>query len=216
MSQDEDKVNLIMNSNICNDGTLATDANPCLYAWHDKVSNNNYGPDTAMENLYNATKNWSNVPNMDLSGENAYIDENNGSDSTKGYVGITTNNGVVIITGKNGAPSTTIGTASNPLKARLPKEGEVMLPNNSFCTYSFGSCPPWLVENLANLNIDKYATTPKIDNIHGYWILSSHSGDSYMARGVGSGGNMSEYGTNTINKYIGLRAVITIPKTYLP
>ena len=78
---ENEKVSLIMSNNICDDGTLATPSRPCTVEWlsqedFDKVPYNNpsayhrsddcaKGPITAMNYLYEATKNWSNIPNID-------------------------------------------------------------------------------------------------------------------------------------------------------
>ena len=217
------KVNLIMNSNICADGTIPTSTNTCLYAWHAGVDNNNYGPDTAMTNLYNATKNWNNIPDMDLSGTNAYEDENNKTDSTKGYTGITTNNGVATITGKNGATSTTIGTTELPLKSRLPREDEVTSTEAGCHVYNsdadYGSCNYFLVSNLyyneSQFNsycttcVSKYASNNGTGNIYGYWLLSSNPGRSGSARSVDCYGLVYRDYTSYAS-YSGLRPVITV------
>ena len=178
-----DKVHLIMDRNICEDGTVATEQNTCIVAWHAGEENNNYGPDTAMTYLYNATKNWSNVPNMELT----YTDENN-SGTNYGYTGITTSNGVAKITGKNGASNTTIGTTSAPLKVRLPKENEVSGTDGNHCTGSSGSCPAWVVEYLNDSGTPSsdsyYPDNELISGISGYWLLSSYSGYSGSARFV--------------------------------
>ena len=219
LSVEGDKVHLIMDRNICEDGTVATETNTCLVAWHAGtwhagVDNNNYGPDTAMTYLYNATKGWSNVPNMELT----YTDENNTSSTTQGYTGITTRNGVATITGKNGASNTTIGTTSQPLKARLPKENEVSGTDGNHCTDSSGSCPAWLVEYLndsAGVSNDSYYSRNElISGIYGYWLLSSYPGDSSIARIVGYGGGVGYNGTSTVIVN-GVRAIITVSKSDL-
>ena len=69
--------NLIMDRNICSDGTAATEDNKCLVAWVSKLDyndddnygengNNNKGPITAMDYLYNATKSWTNTKEMTI------------------------------------------------------------------------------------------------------------------------------------------------------
>ena len=206
-----DKVHLIMDRNICEDGTVATETNKCLVAWH-AGADNNYGPDTAMAYLYNATKNWSNVPNMELT----YMDENN-SGTNYGYTGITTSNGEATITGKNGASNTTIGTASAPLKARLPKESEVSGTDGKHCTESSGSCPAWLVEYLSDSSTPSssyYSNNELISGIYGYWLLSSDLGNSSSARYVGYYGNVdfNEASRASVN---GVRPVITVLKSNL-
>ena len=203
-----DKVHLIMDRNICEDGTVATEQNTCLVAWHAGENNNNYGPDTAMTYLYNGTKNWTNVPDMMMD----YEDENNKTDSTKGgYTGITISNGVATITGKNGASNTTIGTTSQPLKARLPKENEVSGTDGNHCTESAGSCPSWLVEYMNDSgtpsNDSYYFNNELISGINGYWLLSSYLGNSGLARIVdyfGYVGYNNTYGASSV------RPVITV------
>ena len=226
LSVEGDKVNLIMNSNICSDGTPADKDHQCNYAWHAGTNNNNYGPDTAMTNLYNATKNWTNVPNIDLSGENAYEDENNKTDSAKGYIGITTENGITTITGKNGATNTTIGTEELSLKARLPREDEVTSQDAGCHVRSsnadYGTCSMWLVENLKYQNVSSYAGSGNTDkyneinsnngitNIYGYWLLSSNPGGSYDARDVLCNGSVDHSGSYSYSGYVGVRPVITV------
>ena len=223
-----EKVNLIMNSNICNDGTIPTSEKPCTYAWHwqtqeDDENDNRYGPDIAMTNLYNGTKMWNNVPDMIMS----YEDENNKNDTTKGYQTITTDETtkVTTITGNQNTPTQyqTFGNTTQPLKARLPREDEVFKENDdNYCNYNGGSCPTWLVENLYLDNAvpwcstcqTKYANTPKISNISGYWLLSSHPGASYAARIVYFDGSVSYDGTSNAGSG-GVRAVITVSKSDL-
>ena len=77
LNVEEKNVVLIMDSNICNDGTLVTDTNKCVYEWIDnddyiKFKGNQsdwdnwekryiYGPITAMDNLVSATSSWVNL-----------------------------------------------------------------------------------------------------------------------------------------------------------
>ena len=228
LSVEGDKVHLIMDRNICEDGTVATETNKCTVAWHAGEVNNNYGPDTAMTYLYNATKGWSNVPDMDLT----YTDENN-SGTNYGYTGITTSNGVATITGKNGASNTTIGTTSQPLKARLPREDEVTsqdagchIYKSSTYLQDYGTCSTWLVENLVYNDVSSYAGSGKTDKyneinsnngitkIYGYWLLSSESGYSYNALIVNYGGYVDYYDTSISSSH-GVRPVITVLKSDL-
>ena len=187
-----DKVHLIMDRNICEDGTVATEINTCLVAWHAGENNNNYGPDTAMTYLYNATKNWSNVPDMIMN----YTDENNTNDSTKGYTSIITSNGVTTITGKNGATNTTIGTTSLPLKARLPKESEIKPSDESLCGPAPYSCPEWLYENLNS-------------NTNGYWLLPSYTYEASYILYIG------QHNLMNTSRIEGIRPVITVSKSDL-
>ena len=213
-----DEVNLIMDSNICNDGTIPTSSKPCLYAWHWQTQerdedDNRYGPDIAMINLYNGTKGWINVPDMIMD----YDDENNKTDDTKGYTSIMTDETtkVTTITGKQNKTSTNqiFGNTTEPLKARLPREDEVKPSDNSLCTTSTGSCPMWLVKNLKYWNgaNNKYSDNQNngITNIYGYWLLSSYPGLSSYARFVNYGGYVGNDGTSDASSH-GLRPVITV------
>ena len=182
-----------------------------------------------MTNLYNATKDWTNVPDMIMK----YDDENNKTDNTKGYIGITTdiNTKVTTITGKQNKTSQyqTFGTSSEPLKARLPREDEVTSQDAGCHVYStsadYGTCPTWLVENLYyDSNFSSYCSTCStkysinnnngITNIYGYWLLSSYPGVAYSARYVDYNGHVDSYGASNASGN-GLRAVITVSKSDL-
>ena len=86
LSIEGDKVNLIMDRNICNDGTISytSENNYCRYKWYSSANNNTYGPTTVMAELYAGTKDWDNVEDMVMN----YTDENNGSAEDKGYTSI--------------------------------------------------------------------------------------------------------------------------------
>ena len=203
------QVNMIMDRNICNDGTIeyTSENNYCRYKWYSSAGNNTYGPTTVMAELYAGTKDWDNVEDMVMN----YTDENNGSAEDKGYTSIITTNGVTTITGKPTTNTTTVGTSAKPLKARIPKESEV---TGAGCTTSSGSCPTWLMENMTYYNVsnDKYSMNNNSEayqnQIYGYWLLSSSPGYSYGARYVSYygyvGGNLTTYG------YYGARPVITV------
>ena len=228
LSIEGDKVNLIMNSNICSDGTPADKDHQCNYAWHAGEDNNNYGPDIAMTNLYNATKDWTNVPNMIME----YADENNNG-TNYGYTGISTdaNTKVTTITGKQNKTSQyqTFGNATEPLKARLPREDEVTSQDAGCHVWSsnadYGTCSAWLVENLYyDSNFSSYCSTCStkysinnnngITNISGYWLLSSSPGYTLGARHVDCHGRVGNI-NRASNASRGLRAVITVSKSDL-
>ena len=202
------KANLIMDRNICNDGTVTYTStnNYCRYAWYSAANNNTYGPTTVMAELYAGTKDWDNVSDMIMN----YTDENNGTATDMGYTSIITSNGVTTITGKPTTNTSTVGTALKPLKARLPKQSEVM---GAGCTTGAGSCPTWLMENMTYYNVsnDKYSTNNNSEayqNIYGYWLLSSTPGDSYGARIVYYNGYVGN--VITTNGGYGARPVITV------
>ena len=68
LSTSEDKVNLIMNKNICSDGSLANSSNTCLTYW----GTFNSGPNEAISYLNQATSSWTNIPSLN----ETYNDEN--------------------------------------------------------------------------------------------------------------------------------------------
>ena len=217
LSKNEDEsVNLIMDRNICNDGTISYTSgnNYCRYKWYSSANNNTYGPTTVMAELYAGTKDWDNVEDMVMN----YTDENNGSAEDKGYTSIITTNGVTTITGKPTTNTTTVGTSAKPLKARIPKESEV---TGAGCTTSNGSCPTWLMEYMTYYNVsnDKYSMNNNSEayqnKISGYWLLSSSPGNiSNGARRVGWGGRVYSSRSTTIGDF-GARPVITVSKSDL-
>ena len=210
----DNTVNLIMDRNICEDGTTnyTEENNYCRYAWNSNSSSNRFGPVTAMTNLANGTRNWCNVPNMNLS----YDDSENNNIGSYGYMGVTIIDGVGYITKKDGTEKKLIIVEGNlPIKSRLAKYSEV---NQAECTTSVESCPTWLVENLRyyGTNNNKYSVNSKnilgtdIYNIHSYLLLSSHSDDHSSARYVDCTGTVS--GTSVSNGSLsGIRPVITVP-----
>lgn len=213
---DNKTINLIMDRNICEDGSLATQANPCLYAWHTGEANNSYGPDTAMTKLYMATKEWENVPNINL----IYEDEGNLNNNDYGYGTIETTKLGVKITKKDGTELTReenqtpviLYEKDKQLKARLPKHSEVIQEDAECSTeYVEGSCAAWLVENLKNSGIDKYSSNSKISGIKGYWLMSSNNKDypNIFAYDLRYSGVSSATGTSADNVY-GIRPVITV------
>ena len=203
------EVNLIMDRNICNDGTVnyTEDNNYCRYQWYSKSRINTYGPTTAMQDLYNATKNWDNVPGIELN----YIDEANSGVEDKGYTSIITNNGVTTITGKPATKVATVGTTAQPLKTRLPKDSEVI---GAGCTGWYGDCPVWLMGNIKYYNIsnNKYSINDNDEtyqNILGYWLLSSGSESYSLVRKVNYDGRINGEFPDCINRF-GIRPVITV------
>ena len=201
-----------MDRNICNDGKVnyTNINNYCNYQWYSSERNNTYGPTTIMQELYEGTKDWSNVPDMIMD----YVDEANIADIDQGYTSIITKNGVTTITGKPTTKVTTIGTSLQPLKARLAKHSEI---KTGICKNS--TCPAWLIENMTyyNTSDDKYSINNNNESyqrhIYGYWLLSSGSFSNSKANIlIYSGGVVND---NSIYGAAGARPVITVPKGYL-
>ena len=228
LSKDGDNINLIMNRNICSsypdeyypNGEPAkgyyideeTDTgydNRCWIQWND-TGYGVYGPTGVMMALYVATKDWSNVPTIELN----YTDEANSGVEDNGYTSLVINNGVATITGKkdeylDDIPVTTIGTIDEPLKARIPKVSEVMSPETG-CNSDSASCEPWLVDYLADLYVDRYESNTKLGDLYGYWLLSSAEGYN-KASVVDADGFIDHHSINPDDDYTGIRPVITVP-----
>ncbi len=213
-----DMVNLIMDRNINSDGTPTTKAiaeseafsNGGIYnlvTWasqedyNDDVNwgsdgNNNKGPITAMNYLYNATKNWDNVPNIIMN----YEDE--GNTGLYGYGKIVTENNITKITMKD---ETTTNSYIN-LKARMPYYSEVGYPNNSTKhLYEYLQGGVWYYdESTKPLN--------NISGIYGYWTLSSYYEHISSAWLVHAFGTVSHDNYVTNGSIMGVRPVISVAK----
>lgn len=235
LSTEGNNINLIMDKNICEDGTTnyTQSNNYCRYAWYDDGDNitsndtNEYGPVTAMQALYNATKNWNNVHAMSFSYEDEgrkYAEDNNISKYGYGEI-LTTEFGIKItkkdkkteVTGEENRIPVITYEYGTTLKARLPKYSEVYNTNTldtTHCHSAAGSCPAWLTNGLKE-HQQYYLENEHISEIEGYWTLSSSYGESTRARDVGWEGR-GNYSTVTSYKdNIGIRAVITVPKSSL-
>ena len=232
---DDDTVNLIMDRNICENGTVdyANDPNNnyCKYAWYAPTYSNRSGPVTAMQVLYNATKDWKNVPDMDLSGDKKYNDEGHILNSNYGYGSLETIANGIKITAKDGqeikrdANKTPVipYDGGKVLKSRMPREDEVTNEKTK-CGETIGSCEAFLVDNLPYVNtkgwygitIDKYSINKNngISNIDGYWLISSYTIAQYNngdnAAYISKAGEERYNNTHNYLQY-GIRPVITVP-----
>ena len=185
-------INLIMDRNICEDGTPATAENKCLVAWlskDDYINNdgpnteqftdgggcqlgnvcsvNELGPITAITYLNNATSTWENIDNLDLT----YDDEG------ENFTGFALNG-----------------------KARLPYKSEVSAYDSTNKTNAY------LYDYL---NSNNNVQTNIISGIHGYWTLSSTS-DSSRAWYVYDYGNVGISERVYSDNYNGVRPVINL------
>ena len=143
-----------MDRNICENGKATDKDNSCLVAWYAESNDNTKGPITAMNSLYNATKNWYNVPNMNLDYEDEGRKEaiDNNSEEVYGYNEIKILNvKITIISSDNEEIKIDLDNLGS-IKACLPKKNEVSGKNGTYCTHEDGTCPVWLVENLAYLD----------------------------------------------------------------
>ena len=220
LSENEDgTINLIMDRNICGDGTESTENNKCSVAWAEgDFTEQDVGPITALSTLYEATKNWNNVQDIMFN----YSDENINSILEKGmglgYKGIKTDkiNKTTSILKEDDTASIVLGSIDSPLKARLPMMSELIsLGCESYektGDLSYGSCKSWLVDNTTYTSSVKDITN--INGISGYWTLSSNTQKSDSAWSVSASGIVS-FATVRNGYDLGIRPVITLSKLSL-
>lgn len=147
LSHNEDgTTNLIMDRNICSDGTFATEDNACFVSWHAEEDDSSSGPVSAMSYLNDATSSWNNIQNLNIT----YDDE-----------------------GKNFTGFKITGKARLPYLREVRDVGCVEDSDGS--DIGDLSCPVWMVDYLHDVGPD-YDTTYQenpIDGIGGYWTLST-------------------------------------------
>ena len=212
---DKELINLILDSNINSKGETITtmeqvNEDKGLVAWitaEDYIkaggedlrntescveggcycSSIDYGPITAMDYLYNATKDWINIPNVIFQHDNKvklYPTLNYTKEVEYHYSGFSYNDNSLKIIDKNEKVSKSYFNA----KTRLPSLDEVEQYGHSQ--------PNWLRENLEVLNIT------------GYMTLTSLSDFVYITSSGGIGHPPPDWET-------GVRPVITIPKSLI-
>lgn len=195
---DDETINLIMERNIYYDsdsdvGLVATQENRGLVTWYADSRDNSFGPVTAMNYLYDATKDWNKVPNIKMN----YNDEN--INNTLGYGSIVTTGTIIEITKKDG----TVTAQYNKLKARMPYKSELSYYD---------------ITNKTNVYLYDYLSLSNtiqinpITGIYGYWTLSSSSDDTAM-RVINNGSintNFVDYDNTN-----GVRPVITVPNVFV-
>ena len=198
LSQDNDSTtNLIMERNICDDGTLATPDNTCIVSWYSDSNDNSYGPITAMTYLHTSTKNWLNIPPLNYEYYDYKWQKSLGIELVGGYDSFISLNGVGIING-------TKFTGEELLRARMPiythseegvEYGEITSLNEN---------NEYLYENMNESGIE---------NIYGYWTISSapeYSGDAWVVYYGYTQCESSDY-----YEGIGVRPVISISNSLM-
>ncbi len=207
LSQETDgTTNLIMEGNICEDGTMATSENKCAVAWlsrdvaniipydedncyrEEGCTSNDKGPITAMNHIYNATDDWENIPNIKMN----YIDKgNDGSIEENGYGTIKTENNTTTITKMD---ETTITATYTNLKARIPTHSEITTLG------CYDQTPPEYMTTCP-----EYVRT-NLDGITGYMFIDSFShGSMWGFYAYGSAFNVDVTDTD-----FGVRPVINV------
>ena len=130
-----------------------------IVPWHSNFVNI-YGPVTAIQFLYKATKNWNNIPPLNYT----YYDQEI-EDLQSGYISFLVVNGVATITSLEGS-SSTIGSEMDPLRARMPIYASSTLNASEVVTKKADNSNSYLY-----LNLD--------DQMDGYWTLSSYADHFY-------------------------------------
>ena len=191
LSKEGNKVNLIMDSNIREDGIPVKETNPSeeqkgLIEWikieHflelggdqtdwnidcDNCGDNNYGPITSMRYLQELTKDWK--------------------------------TGKLIVSTFDDELETTHKMAQTIISStRMPYFSEIV---GAGCQEG-GSCPLWMTNYL-----DVSSSRTMVSGVYGYWMLSSISWRYVYAHYIGYGINYTEVSSNTVN---GIRPVITL------
>ncbi|MDO4963668.1 MAG: hypothetical protein Q4E75_06225, partial [bacterium] len=143
---------LILDSNICEDGSLDTN-DECSSVWVSETDYNSYavgkgvgynqngcidkGPITAMKYLYNSTKSWTNVPTISLSYEDRHTD-GLGRPGSVGvpYGGIISNGTTTEIRMNDG----TVTATFENMKARLPRFFDTIYNSDGTNIWTFETC----------------------------------------------------------------------------
>lgn len=194
LNKEDETLNLILNGNIyyselTGESKLADSTNKGLVAWQSTGINTD-GPATVMDYLYNATKDWNNVPDININYNDEFDNEGN-----YGYSDILTVEFETRITKKD---KTIIKSYKN-LKARLPKEAEITGGN-------------WLYDNLDISGGITY--NENISGIMGYWLMNSVAASENIAKYVDCTGSIQNSNVNTTASF-GIRPVISITKDYI-
>ena len=215
-------INLIMDQNICEDGTLATTENTCLVAWiselnygcgndedWDFCATNEKGPITSMTYLHNATKDWTNIEPVNYTYNDRTVQ---GNADGEGYTSFVSSNGVAKIKSLTG-DEVTIGSEQVPLRARMPiyaSDASITEVANSNGSNNY------LYDNLDPAEWHGTGTPPPLNDIRGiigYWTLSSSSITSFYAWRVYRTGIITGYDSTMDHVSMlnyGVRPVITL------
>ena len=163
LNTEGDNVNLIMDSGISADGKAVktVEMENITTDWGIEESESVYGPTKALDHLYNATKDWANIININID----YVDEGGQ------YGGVKTENNITSITKLDGE----VTASFTNLKSRLPKKIELA---NLGCNINTKSCPLYLYnymdssDNCGGINIDNiYSQNTMSSSQSGYCSL---------------------------------------------
>jgi len=190
---------LIMNANINASGEAVIPGvteDTGASAWYEDDSDNTNGPVTAMTYLYNATKSWINVEPLNYTYNDREVQGI--TDTTIGYQSFVSEDGIAIITkGDTDGTRVTIGTSSEPLRARMP----IYSSDTNITEVANKTNASYLYDNLDfNENYEPY----------GYWTLSSSFEMSIFAWVVYCTGSLQNDPAYAVNDGLGVRPVITV------
>jgi len=208
-NNDDGTSDLIMNANInaSEEAVIpgVTSDTGIMYWYAQGYSRN--GPIDAMTYLHNATKSWTNVEPLNYE---YYDREFQGiTDTSIGYESFVSINGIATITkGDEAGSQVTIGSVSEPLRARMPiysatwnddwtektEKGEVSDKTD---------VNSYLYDNLVSIDEDGYPA--------GYWTMSSYVDSSRFVWHVSNGGEVCTLEADDGAGYPqGVRPVITV------
>lgn len=205
-------INLIMDQNINSDGTPAGMTGTTkngenvynLVAWisdsthgcgsdGDYCATNEKGPITAMQFLYNATKDWTNIDPVNYTYNDRTVQ---GNADGEGYTSFISTNGVATITPVTG-DGVTIGSKATPLRARMP----IYASDTTITEVTTKTNASYLYDNL---------TPDGMNAPYGYWTLSSYADNSNYAWRVNYLGSVSSHTRVDVGGNFGVRPVITL------
>ena len=206
--EDDGTTNLIMDRNMCSDGTPTKEGKTCLVAWNNVQKTNAYGPVTAIAYLYNATKNWINIPSLNYT----YNDKDFQGITLEntGYISFISINGIATIKAPYEMATTIIGSETEPLKARMPIYTDYSTNSIKNEISSFNN-NGYLFENLDGSFWGYESGEPKtkISDIKGYWTLSSNGGSHDDAWSIYDDGNVEGCYVHS-DELLGVRPIINL------
>lgn len=224
-SDNDETVNLLMDRNIGSDGTpVSTYASSSIKWWVSEVdiksatglasvpggNLNHYGPITVLNYLQETTKDWVNIPNIDMN----YRDEGNTNryGYGHGYGSIVALNGAATVTKSDG---TVVKTYEN-LKARLPYGYE---------RTNFDGTNLWMFNYLNQSSNVTGDGLKNVSGLHGYWTAATNPWSnswvyyvSYEGSHDGNKGNIGatlDRGQNLRDTFVGVRPVINVIKSQI-
>ena len=177
----------------------------------ESITFNDYGPVDALDYLYNATKDWTNIPNIIVNYDDT-ISYTNVQSTYGGYGTIITIDNKTVITMKDKVTVVEVNNGQDgyiDLKVRMPYKSEVD-------DYSEEKNNKFLYDNLACLDFTSEGGPyncidglTHIDEIYGYWTISTDVEYDFNAWFVCYLGKIISTGVTNPNE-VGVRPVINL------